>query len=99
MITHCKSSGNPKNIIIVHNLSDVETTKAIDSIIKIEVEDLFEAKIDSFILSTNKAPSKIKFFSSTQDGVGVRHFILAKHGSEAAAMWNRQSIDGIMMIL
>ena len=99
VITHCKSSGSRKNIIIVHNLSDVETMQDIKSIVKTEVEDLFEAKVDSLILSTNQSSSKINFFSSTQDGVGVRHFILAKHGSEAAAMWNRQSIDGIMMIL
>jgi len=78
---------------------DVETRKDIDEVIQKEIEHLFEAKRDTIQLQSNRISSNVNFFRSTHYEVKLRHFILAKHGSEAAEIWNRQSIDGIMNIL
>jgi HSP20 family molecular chaperone IbpA/GTPase SAR1 family protein len=99
VLMHSINRNCSKNIIIIHNLMDVEKLKDIDEIIKTEVEYLFEAKLDSINLQFNKSSVKVNFFRSTQNGMKLRHFILAKHGSDAAKQWNRQSVDGIMNIL
>jgi len=99
VLTHSKGSNCTKNIIIIHNLMDVETPKDLDEIIKRVVEYLFEAKLDSIHLQFNENSIKVNFFRSIHNGLKLRHFILAKHGSDAAKQWNRQSIDGIMNIL
>jgi HSP20 family molecular chaperone IbpA len=78
---------------------DVETQKDVKEIIEIEVEQLFEAKLDTIQLQINQNATNVNFFQSTQNGMKLRHFILAKTGSDAAKVWNRQSIDGIMNIL
>ena len=90
---------NDKNVIIIHNLMDVETVEDIDKIIKDEIEYLFDAKPDTMKLRVANTASDIKFYYSKQNNVTLRHFIFAKNGFNAAKIWNRQSIDGIMSIL
>jgi HSP20 family molecular chaperone IbpA len=50
-------------------------------------------------LKINQNSINVKFYLSTQYDVKLRHFIFAKQGSDAASVWNKQSIDGIMSIL
>jgi HSP20 family molecular chaperone IbpA len=78
---------------------DVETQKDIDEVIQNEVEELFEATLDTIKLKIDQDSTNVNFYSSTHYDVKLRHFIFAKQGSEAANIWNRQSIDGIMSIL
>jgi HSP20 family molecular chaperone IbpA/signal recognition particle receptor subunit beta len=99
VLTHSKSLKYNRNIIIVHNLMDVETQKDVKEIIEIEVEQLFEAKLDTIQLQINQNATNVNFFCSINSGIKLCHFILAKHGFDAAKMWNRQSIDGIVHIL
>jgi HSP20 family molecular chaperone IbpA len=99
VLTHSKSPSCTKNIIIIHNLMDVETQQDIDEVIDTEVKQLFEAKLDTIQLKIDQKSTSVHFFRSTHNGMKLRHFIFAKHGSEAAKLWNRQSIDGIMNIL
>ena len=99
VLNHSKNPGCAKNIIIVHNLIDVATQADIDEVIEKEIVDLFEAKMDNIKLQMNRTSTEVNFYRSTHYDVKLRHFILAKHGSEAAQIWNRQSIDGIMNIL
>ncbi|CAM4840546.1 unnamed protein product [Rotaria magnacalcarata] len=47
----------------------------------------------------NQDSTDVSFFHSTNNGVDIRHFIFTKNGTDAAKMWNSQSIDGIMNIL
>ncbi|CAF1152218.1 unnamed protein product [Adineta steineri] len=99
VLKHCESSNSNKNIIIVHNLMDVQTIEDVNKIIKEEVEYLFGAKLDIMKLQVNNMSNDIKFFHSKQNGITLRHFIFTRHGFEAGKIWNRQSIDGIMNIL
>ena len=99
VLTHTKNANYAKNIIIVHNLMDVATQKDIDEVIKKEVIYLFDAELDTIKLQMNNTSTNVNFYRSTHYDVKLRHFILAKQGSEAAQIWNRQSIDGIMNIL
>jgi HSP20 family molecular chaperone IbpA len=99
VLVHSKSSNSAKKIIIIHNLMDVEKPEDMDKIIKIELEKLFEAELDSIHLQSNKKSTKVIFFRSIHNGMKLQHFVFAKHGSDAAKQWNRQSIDGIMNIL
>jgi len=99
ILKHCESVNSNKNIIIVHNLIDVQTIEDVNKIIKEEVEDLFDAKLDTMKLQVNHVSNDIKFYYSKQNGVAIRHFIFARDGFEAAKKWNRNSIDGIMSIL
>jgi hypothetical protein len=99
VLQHCESSNSNKNMIIIHNLMDVQTIEDVNKIITTEVEHLFDAKLDTMKLQINHMSNDIKFFYSKQNGMTLRHFIFARHGFEAAKLWNRQSLDGIMSIL
>lgn len=99
VLTHSQNSQCTRNIIIIHNLMDVETKKDMDEVIQNEVQRLFEGELDTIKLQMNQNSANVNFFCSAHQDVKLRHFILAKHGSEAARIWNRQSIDGIMNIL
>ncbi|UJR18453.1 hypothetical protein I4U23_005358 [Adineta vaga] len=51
-------------------------------------------------LSVNGNVRPIKYFVSRQSGgIDIRHYILAKLGSEADRIWNIQTIDGIMSFI
>ncbi len=99
VLIHSKNSNATKKIIIIHNLMDVETKKDINEIIEKEVIHSFEAKLDTIKLQINQKSTDVNFYHSTHYDVKLLHFILAKQGSEAAKIWNRQSIDGILCIL
>jgi HSP20 family molecular chaperone IbpA len=99
VLTHCKNLNYDKSIIIIHNLMDVETIQDVNEIIKTEVELIFDAKPTKTKIQMNQNYKNVDFFYSINNGVKLRHFIFAKLGSDAAKIWNRQSIDGIMGIL
>ncbi|CAF1523355.1 unnamed protein product [Adineta steineri] len=99
VVKHCENFNSNKNIIIVHNLMDVQTIKDANKIIKEEVEDLNDAKPDIMKLQVNRTSTDIDFYHSKQNGITIRHFIFARDGFEAGNKWNRKSIDGIMNIL
>lgn len=99
VLMNSKNSKRNQSIIIVHNLMDVETVEDADEIINYEVETLFEAVPDKMEPRVNGQSMRMNFFRSVNNGIKLRHFIMAKHGSRAAAQWNKQSIDGIMNIL
>jgi HSP20 family molecular chaperone IbpA/ABC-type cobalamin/Fe3+-siderophores transport system ATPase subunit len=99
VLTHSKNANCTKNIIIIHNLIDVETKKDIDEVIQKEVIHLFEATLDTVKLKIDQESANVNFYRSTHYDMKLRHFIFAKQGSEAARIWNRRSIDGIMSIL
>jgi HSP20 family protein len=99
VLMHSKKPNCNKNIIIIHNLMDVETVEDVDKIIHDEIEFLFDAKPDTMKLQIKQNSTNVKFFCSTHTGMKLRHFIFTKNGSDAAKIWNRQSIDGIMNIL
>jgi HSP20 family molecular chaperone IbpA len=96
ILKYCRNHENKKNIIIVHNLLDIETIEDVTEIINKEIKITFTAIEKSIQLVANGTSSSIKFFTSKQQGVDVRHYVLAKNHSKAADMWNRQSLDGIM---
>jgi HSP20 family molecular chaperone IbpA len=99
VLMHSKCPNYNKNILIIHNLMDVETITDVNKVIKDEVEVLFDAKPDTMKLKINQNSTSVHFFRSIHNGVNLRHFILTKNGSDAADKWNSQSIDGIMSIL
>ncbi|UJR11892.1 hypothetical protein I4U23_016070 [Adineta vaga] len=97
VLTRVKESKQDKDIIIVHNLMDIETKKDIQDVINRELINLFEAKPETMKIRSISEP--VKFYRSENYGIALRHFILAKIDSPAAEMWNRQTIDAIMIIL
>ena len=99
VLNYTKNSNPRKNIIIVHNLVDVETKKDMDDVIDKEIKQFFDAKPDKMNLSMGQKSSNVDFFRSTDNEVKLQHFLLAKQGSKAAQIWNQQSIDAILMIL
>ena len=99
VLMNSKNSNRNQSIIIVHNLMDVETMEDAQKIIKYEVESLFDAAPDKMTLGVHGQSMRVNFFRSINNGIKIRHFIMAKHDSSAAAQWNKQSIDGIMNIL
>ncbi|CAF0900355.1 unnamed protein product [Adineta steineri] len=94
VLKHCENSNSNKNIIIVHNLMDVQTIEDVNKIIKEEVESLFGAKPDIMKLQVNNMSNDIKFFHSKQNGITLRHFIFARDGFEAGKM----GIDNLLMV-
>lgn len=96
ILKHCQAIKKKAGIIIVHNLLDIETAHDIEETIHNEVEYIFDAIPRQIEPVLNGTTRTIKFFSSKKGDIEVRHFILAKAGSEAAHVWNTQSLDGIM---
>lgn len=109
-----KHSGGKKNIMIVHNLMDVETIADVQEVIKQEIEGIYEAQPGTMALQVDPNTKTINFFTSlhncsgandndvgnnANNDVKMHHFIFAKTDSEAAKIWNRQSIVGIMTML
>ncbi|CAF2368999.1 unnamed protein product [Rotaria sp. Silwood2] len=103
ILKYCRDSQstlNKKNIIIVHNLLDIETIEDINKIIQHEIEEIFNAVAQEIQLTMNGTSRPIKYFTSKQqNGIEVRHYVLARKHSNAAEIWNRQSLDGIMNLL
>ncbi|CAF1605602.1 unnamed protein product [Adineta ricciae] len=99
VLQHAKESQQKKEIIIVHNLMDVETVEDANEVIHKEVEQLFDSKKDTIILQMGNQQSLVEFFGSENNGIKLRHFVLTKVGSPSAQIWNQRSIDGIMSIL
>ena len=99
VLQHAKESKQEKEIIIVHNLMDVETVQDANKVIHKEVEELFDSKRDSMKLQMRNQQSSVEFFRSENNGIKLRHFVFTKVGSPSAQIWNQQSIDGIMNIL
>ncbi|CAF0898779.1 unnamed protein product [Didymodactylos carnosus] len=85
-------------IIIVHNLLDVETIEDINKVIKDEIEDIYGAKLENVRPQINGQVKIIKLYCSSYESINIRHYILAKTGSPAANIWNSQSLDAIMNI-
>ena len=99
VLKHSKTCTPNKDVIIIHNLMDIETRQDADEVIQNEVQHLFDAKLDTLKLQMKGQKMNVNFYRSIQNTVNIRHFIFAKHGSDAAKQWNKQSIDGIMNIL
>ncbi|CAF1397319.1 unnamed protein product [Adineta ricciae] len=99
VLQHAKKSQQEKEIIIVHNLMDVETVEDANKVIQKEVEQLFDSIKDKMKLQMGNQQSSVEFFRSENNGIKLRHFVLTKVGSPSAQIWNQQSIDGIMNIL
>ena len=101
--THCRSvhesNSKSKSVIIIHNLSDVEMVDDMDRIIESEVKGLFKAKPETMNLPIDGGYKTVRFYTSIEEEIEIRHFIFAKHSSEAAKTVNQQSIDSIMSIL
>ncbi|CAF1403855.1 unnamed protein product [Rotaria sordida] len=98
VVKYIQSSKDKKQIIIVHNLTDATTIEDVTKVIKDEVVGVFEAKPEEMDLRMNRQSIKISFYRSTHDNIHLRHFILAKNGSNAAKIWNTQSLNGMMNI-
>jgi len=96
ILKYCRNHENKKNIIIVHNLLDIETIEDVNEIINKEIKITFGAIEETIQLVANGTSRSINYFTSKQQGVDVRHYVLAKTHSHAADIWNRQSLDGIM---
>lgn len=101
ILKYCRQYPNiKKNIIIVHNLLDIETIKDADDLIRKEVVGIFEATPKETQLTMNGVIRSIKFFISKEnENIELRHYVLAKSSSEAGKVWNKQSLDGIMNLL
>ena len=98
ILKFCRTTNKKLGIIIVHNFFDLSTLADIEKVIKEEVESIFGAKQDEMQISIDGHHRSLKFFQSKQEDITVYHFVLAQAGSEAAEIWNIQSLDGIMNI-
>ncbi|UJR24629.1 hypothetical protein I4U23_006003 [Adineta vaga] len=100
VLKHCENlKSKDKNIIIVHNLMDVETIEDVKKVIKEEIEYLFDVKPTTMNLQVNNTFDTVQFFHSKQNNINLSHFIFTRNGFDAAKIWNRRSIDGIINIL
>lgn len=98
VLKYMKYSNDKKRIIIVHNLADITTPEDVDKVIREEIIGIFKAEETNMVPRVASRSKKLSFYRSTHDGIILRHFILAKQGSNAATKWNTQSLDGIMNI-
>jgi HSP20 family molecular chaperone IbpA/ABC-type cobalamin/Fe3+-siderophores transport system ATPase subunit len=99
VLEHCKSQDKMKNIIIVHNLFDVETVAGVEEIINEEVQGLFDASKREKQFRVKGQLVTVNCYSSKLNDFHLNHFILARDNSAAAKIWNLQTLDGIMNLL
>lgn len=98
VVKSMQSSKDKKQIIIVHNLVDATTKEDVEKAIEEEIVRIFNAKREEMNLKMKGRSTQIYFYRSILDNTNLRHFILAKNGSQAAKTWNTSSIDGMMTI-
>lgn len=84
VLKHSKNMQPSKDVIIVHNLMDVETKKDADKVIENEIQHLFKANKDTLELQMNGKKKSVAFFSSEENSIKIRHFVFTKQGFEAA---------------
>lgn len=96
ILKYCQTAPNKAGVIIVHNFNDIENLDDLNEGIRTEIETIFEARLTERQPVLDGVAKKIQFYTSKQNGIDVRHFILAKEGSYAAHIWNLQSLDGMM---
>ncbi|UJR18517.1 hypothetical protein I4U23_005424 [Adineta vaga] len=99
ILKYCRNTSDKKSIIIVHNLLDVESIEDLAKVIDNEIKKIFGAKKEVLQLTINRESKQIEYFTSQQNGIDIRHYILAKSQSKAAGVWNKQTFDGIMNLL
>ncbi|CAF1392210.1 unnamed protein product [Adineta steineri] len=96
VLTHPEVSKPSKRVYIVHNLMDVEAVEDAEKVIDTEVKSIFKAELKKFKVGMGPNATDVNYYHSTNRGKDIRHFIFAKSNTPAAAVWNQQSIIGIM---
>ncbi|UJR12278.1 hypothetical protein I4U23_016455 [Adineta vaga] len=94
-------------IVLGEKMQDVHLTEhefsndrgVIVSVMEKEVVHLFDAIPKETGSRIGDRWLNVPFYRSVQNGINLRHFVLAKKDSRAAQEWNDKSIDDIMNIL